>query len=263
MHTGRQVHMRLAPREHGDILFRRTDLDGLEFEIDPRAMICRNSMVLLKGDQRIHTLEHLLATLYVYGIDSVLVELDAEEIPILDGSALALAQALEEAGTRPLPGKIEALKIQEKLVVEAGEARISVGPWDSFEIDYTIVFDHPLIGAQRLGLEIDPDAFKGEIAPARTFGFLKDVPELYARDLAQGGSFDNAVILDEKSVINGPLRFPDEFVRHKILDILGDFSLLGHPLFARVEAYKAGHSLHLKTVRYILEHPDVWILEEL
>lgn len=261
MHTGCQVRMRLVPWERGDILFRRIDLDGLDFEIDARGMVCRNSTVLLKGEHRIHTLEHLLAALYVYGIDSVLVELDGEEIPILDGSAMDLVRALDETGTRPLPGQTKILRLREKLRVEEGEAWVSAAPCNSFEIAYTIAFDHPLIGTQQLCLEIDPVTFREEIAPSRTFGFLKDVPGLYARELALGGSFANALVLDEKEVINGPLRFPDEFVRHKILDIIGDFSLLRHPVFARLEAHKAGHSLHLKAVRHILENPGLWVLE--
>jgi UDP-3-O-[3-hydroxymyristoyl] N-acetylglucosamine deacetylase len=108
---------------------------------------------------------------------------------------------------------------------------------------------------------IDPDHFRDEIAPARTFGFLKDVPQLYSQDLAQGGSFSNALVLDENRVINGPLRFPDEFVRHKILDIVGDFALLGHPLLGNLSAHKAGHKLHLKAVRHILENPEVWTFD--
>ena len=114
---------------------------------------------------------------------------------------------------------------------------------------------------QALSVEIDPSSFRKNIAPSRTFGFLKDVPELYARNLALGGSISNALILDDNSVINGPLRFPDEFVRHKILDLIGDFSILSYPLEAHVEAHKAGHGLHLKGVRHILDNPDFWSLE--
>ncbi len=165
------------------------------------------------------------------------------------------------AGKRALSKTKKSLKIQERLVVEEGDAWISISPHGSFEASYTIDFAHPLVGVQTLSVEVDPPSFRKNIAPSRTFGFLKDVPELYARDLALGGSISNALILDDDSLINGPLRFPDEFVRHKILDLIGDFSFLGYPLEARVEAYKAGHKLHLKGVRHILDNPDSWSLE--
>lgn len=253
--------MRLVPREQGDILFRRADLDGLEFGVDPQEISCRNSSILLRGKHRICTLEHLLAALYAYKIDSVLVELDGEEIPILDGSALPWVQALDKVGKRPLPGRIKTIRVLESLVVKEKDAWISVSPHESLEVTCTIDFDHPLIGIQKLCLDIDPPSFRREVAPARTFGFLKDVPELHARNLALGGSTSNALVLDDSNLINGPLRFPDEFVRHKILDLIGDFSLLGYPIQAKLEAYKAGHSLHLKAVRHILDHPELWLLE--
>lgn len=261
IHTGKPVHLSLLPRDQGDILFRRTDLDGLEFVVDPQEIACRNSSILLKGEHQIYTLEHLLAAFYAYEIDSVLVELDGEEIPILDGSALLWVQALDRAGKRPLSGAIKTIRVLESLLVEEKEAWVSVSPHESFEVTYTIDFDHPLIGIQKLSLEVEPPGFRREVAPARTFGFLRDVPELHARHLAMGGSTSNALVLDDSSLINGPLRFPDEFVRHKILDLIGDFSLLGFPIQAKLEAFKAGHSLHLKAVRHILDHPELWLLE--
>jgi UDP-3-O-[3-hydroxymyristoyl] N-acetylglucosamine deacetylase len=128
-------------------------------------------------------------------------------------------------------------------------------------LDYTIVYDHPGIGRQRRGLDLTPESFASEVAPARTFGFLKDVEFYHRQGLALGASVENTVVLDDAAVVNPPLRFPDEFVRHKLLDLIGDLSLLGRPVAAKVTAYKAGHRLHLETVRYLLSHPEFWIEE--
>lgn len=249
----------MIPHEGGEILFRRSDLDNLEFEIDVHSIIARNSTVLVQNDHRITTIEHLLAALLALEIDSLVIELDGEEVPIMDGSARVYTDAILDCGTRSLPQKMKILQIGKSFRLHDQDAHITVAPHSGFKISYSIEFDHPAIQTQELSLNIDKDSFSQEIAPARTFGFLKDVPDLRARQLALGGSLENALVLDDTRVINGPLRFPDEFVRHKILDLIGDLSVLGKYVCGHFKAHKAGHKLHLRAVRFLLENPDFWI----
>lgn len=211
-------------------------------------------LVTEKGN--ILTLEHLLAVLWVYGIDSLEVDLDGEEIPIMDGSALPFVRSIKEAGIQELQAEKHILRVVRPFRLQDGEASISAVPDAELRITCHIHFDHPMIRKQGISLRISPEAFEREIAPARTFGFLKDVPGLRAKGLALGGSLDNAVVLDEKDVISGPLRFPDEFVRHKVLDLLGDLALLQKALLGHIIANRAGHPLHHRAVRFILDHPE-------
>ncbi len=256
IHTGKNVELRLKPSSSGKIIFRRTDLGGLEVNLDPRSVKAKNSTYMEAKGCKIQTFEHLLAVLYVFGIDSLVIEMDNDEVPIMDGSAAPFAEAVLEAGIRNLPGRKEFIRILKPYSFEEGDASLSFYPDSDFKITYCIEYDHPLIQKQELSLDVNLESFVSEIAPSRTFGFLKDVPALRAQDLALGGSLDNAVVLDEKGMLSGTLRFPDEFVRHKILDLIGDLSLLGSPLIGRFEARKAGHELHLKAVRFLLDNPE-------
>lgn len=256
IHTGKNVELRLKPSSSGKIIFRRTDLGGLEVNLDPRSVKAKNSTYMEAKGCKIQTFEHLLAVLYVFGIDSLVIEMDNDEVPIMDGSAAPFAEAVLEAGIRNLPGRKEFIRILKPYSFEEGDASLSFYPDSDFKITYCIEYDHPLIQKQELSLDVNLESFVSEIAPSRTFGFLKDVPALRAQDLALGGSLDNAVVLDEKGMLSGTLRFPDEFVRHKILDLIGDLSLLGSPLIGRFEARKAGHELHLKAVRFLLDSPE-------
>lgn len=260
IHSGSRVSLRILPSTSGRIVFRRTDLDGLEFRIEPDKMAARNSSNLIRDEHRILTIEHLMAALYAFDIDSIDIELDGEEIPIMDGSARPFVEVLAGAGLKELDYPQETIRIRESFSLEEGGASIRVTPADSFEISYRIEFDHPAVGVQERSAEINREDFASEIAPARTFGFLKDVPELRARQLALGGSLDNALVLDEKELINGPLRFSDEFVRHKILDLVGDLSILERPVRGRFAADRAGHGLHLRTVCYLLDNPQLWTI---
>lgn len=263
IHSGKNVTLRMRPYSEGKIVFRRTDLDNLELTLDWRKIEARNNTSLVSEECRIQTLEHFLAVLYILGIDSLLVDMDGEEIPIMDGSATPLFAALLEAGLKALPQKKKSIKILKSFSLEEEAASVSFLPDSEFRISYGIEFDHPLIKRQQASYAIDSDTFQNEIVPARTFGFLKDVPALRAQGLALGGSLENALVLDEKGIINGPLRFPDEFVRHKILDFIGDLSLTGHPLLGHFKAFKAGHSLHLRAVHALLNNPDFWVFEEI
>jgi UDP-3-O-[3-hydroxymyristoyl] N-acetylglucosamine deacetylase len=258
IHSGKAVNLRILPSADGEVLFRRVDLEGLEFRIDPALMTARNSSNLIQGEHSILTIEHLMAALAAFSIHSVVVELDGEEIPVMDGSALPFVQALEHAGIKRLDRPRQVIRIQKPFKIEEGRAELHVEPADEWLLSYRIEYDHPQIGVQEFSLSLEPQSFASQIAPARTFGFLKDVPDLRARKLALGGSFENALVLDETSLLNGPLRFPDEFVRHKVLDLIGDLALLGRPLRGRFAAVRAGHQLHLRLTRFLLENPSYW-----
>ena len=264
VHSGKPVRLVLRPSNKGKIVFRRRDLGGLEMAVDPGRVEALNSTAIAGRRFKVRTVEHLLASLFAAGIASVVVELDADEIPILDGSALPFVRALETGGTRSLPGNVPILRIRKPFAVEECGASVIVEPaakGEGFRLAYTIEYPHPLIGRQTRGLSLTPETFAGEIAPARTFGFIKDVEALHGRGLARGSSFENTVVLDSERVMNGPLRFPDECVRHKLLDLVGDLALLGRPLAGRFTAHKAGHRLHLQVVRFLLGHPDFWTEE--
>lgn len=262
IHSGKKVTLILRPSSRGKILFRRLDLGGLEIEVDPQKVEVKNCISLVSGPCVIQTIEHLLAVLHIFGVDSLEIELDGPEIPALDGSAAPLARAILNASLKPLPEKKKAVKILKAHTLREHQASLSFSPDPDFRITYVIDFSHPLIRRQELSLALTQKAFLDEIAPARTFGFLKDVPELRRRGLALGGTLENAVVLDDEKVISGPLRYPDEFVRHKILDLIGDLALFGHPLLGHFQADRAGHGLHLKAVHFFLQNPDFWAFEE-
>ena len=258
IHSGKKVDLVLKPSTSGRIIFRRTDFDNLELALDPKRIETKSSTYLVSEDCKIQTLEHLLAVLYMFGIDSLIIEINGEEIPIMDGSASPFAQAILDAGVMSLPERKKSIKIIKPFSLEEKDAAFSVSPDSDFKISYSIEYDHPAVQRQELSLSLNLDNFIKEIAPARTFGFLKDVPALRAQGLAAGGSLDNAVVLDEKKVISGPLRYPDEFVRHKILDLIGDLSLMDSPLIGHFKAQRAGHSLHLKAIHFLLDNPEFW-----
>jgi UDP-3-O-[3-hydroxymyristoyl] N-acetylglucosamine deacetylase len=264
VHSGRPVRLGLLPSPAGEIVFRRTDLGGAELDLRPDRVESRNSTTLVGERFKVQTVEHLLAALYAFGVGSLVIALDADEVPIMDGSALPFVQALEKAGFSQLPDRRPVLKVKKSMQREDGDAWVRLDPasdGDRLTLEYTIVYDHPGIGTQRRSVSLTPSAFAEGIAPARTFGFLRDVELYHKQGLALGASYDNTVVLDETAVVNPPLRFPDEFVRHKLLDLTGDLALLGRPLAARATAYKAGHRLHLETVRFLLAHPENWTEE--
>jgi UDP-3-O-[3-hydroxymyristoyl] N-acetylglucosamine deacetylase len=262
VHSGKNVNLALKPSDSGEIVFRRSDLDNLEVSIDPRQIEAKNSTSFVSEDCRIQTIEHLMATLFMFGIDSLIVELDNTEIPMMDGSALPFVEAVLQAGIKLLPLNKKAIQILKPFVLQEEDASISFFPDSDFKMTYLIDFTHPAIKKQELSLALNLEIFSREIAPARTFGFLKDVERLRSQGLALGGSLENALVLDDEKVINGPLRFPDEFVRHKILDLIGDLSLLGSPLLGHFKAEKAGHSLHLRAVQFLLDSPEFWAYEK-
>lgn len=258
IHTGKPVEMKLKPSDSGQIVFRRKDVEGFEFPLGLDNIESKNCTMLKTKKGKIYTLEHLLAVLWVYGIDSLIVELSGEEVPIMDGSAAPFAQAVRKVGTRDLSQKRSTITINKSFIIKEGEASISVLPDSELRVTYHIYFDHPNIKRQGLSIQVTEENFEREIASARTFGFIEDVPGLRAKGLALGGSLKNAVVLDKKRVISGPLRFPDEFVRHKILDLIGDLALMRAQVIGHFIAKKAGHSLHLKMVKFLFDHPEFW-----
>jgi len=261
VHSGSEVDLSLKPSSSGRISFCLEHRDHMTVHPDPQRVETMYSSILEEGGYKVHTVEHLMATLFALGVDSVDVVLNGDEIPILDGSALPFAEAIQACGIRPLNTEKKSMEILKSFTVQENDISISFEPDDLFRISYTIDYDHPAIGIQSLELVVNKDSFVTEIAPARTFGFFKDVAALWEQGLSLGGSLENALVLDEDKVINGPLRYEDEFVRHKILDFIGDLSLLGYPLKGSFRAHKAGHYAHLKAVQFLLDNPANYCIQ--
>ena len=262
LHSGRKVRLNLepAPADTG-IVFRRSDRDDFEIPATARHLSHINhATCLARDDVRIETVEHLLAAFHALGVDNVVVELDGAEVPIMDGSAAPFIYLIHEAGIKKLLAARPALKLTKPVSVGDRGRSVTAYPSGSLKLSYTIKFNHPLLRHQEYSAEIDETSFVEDIAPARTFGFLKDVELMRQAGLALGGSLDNAIVLGETGVLNNPLRFADEFVRHKVLDLLGDLVLLGRPLIAHVVAMRAGHELHTQLVKKILDSPESWKL---
>lgn len=260
LHTAVRSRIRLAPAPADTgIVFRRTDLDHFKIEAHVRN-VARVSYAtsLMKQGVLLSTTEHLLAALYSSGIDNVFVDIDAIEIPILDGSAEPFMEMLEAAGVRKLRRKRRYLKVLRPLEFEDAGRRIGIYPADDFEISCYVDFPHPLIGRQKVKMAVSAGDFRQELAKARTFCFQRDIEPLRSMGLIRGGSLENAIVLTDQGVMNGPLRFGDEFGRHKALDLIGDLALIGLPLLARVEAHKAGHALHTQLVTRLLADKSLW-----
>ena len=262
LHSGRKVTLRIkpAPADHG-IRFRRLDLNGLEVPAEAdRISSLSYATALTQDAASVGTVEHLLAAFVGLGVDNATVELNAAEVPIMDGSAASFVYLVHEAGVRTLSSARRFLKVARPIVLSKGDKRIAVYPSDHFKVTYSISFDHPLLRHQSRTQQITEDSFAEEIAPARTFGFLKEVEQMRQKGLALGGSLDNAIVLGETGVLNNTLRFEDEFVRHKILDVIGDLALVGHPIIGHVVAHRAGHALHAGFAQKILQESDAWHL---
>jgi UDP-3-O-[3-hydroxymyristoyl] N-acetylglucosamine deacetylase len=260
LHTAVRGSVRLepAPADTG-IVFRRVDLDNFQIEAHVRN-VARVSYAtsLMKQGVLLSTTEHLLAALYSCGIDNVYINIDSIEIPILDGSAEPFMRMLERAGIRKLRRKRRYLKVLKPLEVIEEDRRIGIYPADEFSVRCYVDFPHPLVGKQETELSVSPESFGQLLARARTFCFERQIEPLRSMGLIRGGSLENAIVLTDDGVMNGPLRFDDEFGRHKALDLIGDLALVGLPLLARVEAYKAGHALHTQLVTRLLADKSLW-----
>lgn len=261
LHTAVPVHLRLlpAPPDSGYI-FRRTDLGGFELPATVESVAhCGYATTLMRTGVMLSTVEHLLAALRGLGIDNAFIEVDNLEIPIMDGSAENFAEIIEQAGIVEQPLARRALLVREKVSYEQGNRRISIEPADTYQIDCLIDFAHPLIGVQSLSVELSDGAFSREIAAARTFGFTDEIETLRRANLIRGGSLDNAIVLTQEGMLNQTgLRFRDEFVRHKILDIIGDLALLGMPILGKVVAERSGHIMHAGLMSKLLRVRSAW-----
>ena len=261
LHTGEAATMRVLPAPAGKgIVFRRVDLENFELRADVGSVErVAYATTLMNRGVWISTVEHLLSALYGMGIDNAFVELDNFEVPILDGSGLRYAEAIERVGIVALEAERRVMRITKSFALEENGKTLAIHPSESFSIKYEIGFPHPLIGDQKLEVEITPANYASLIAPARTFGFYEEVEQLQASGLVRGGSLENAIVLTEKGMLNETsLRFPDEFVRHKILDLLGDFALIGQSVQGRIVANRAGHALHTRFVAELLASKDHW-----
>lgn len=264
LHSGHKVTLTLkpAPADTG-LVFRRTDLGGFEIPAHVSHVAgISYATVLARGNAKVETVEHLLSALVSQGIDNAYIELNQSEVPIMDGSAAPFVYLIrEDAGIKKLGVARRYLRVTRPMSLSHGDKQISLYPADELKVSYTINFDHPLLRHQTRSISLTEESFIEEIAPARTFGFLKDVEALRQKGLALGGSLDNAIVLGETGVLN-TLRFEDEFVRHKILDVIGDLALVGHPIIGHIVAHRGGHGLHTAFAAQILEQRDAWELVE-
>ena len=264
LHSGNKVTLSLkpAPADTG-IRFRRFDLGGLEVPATVRHVGGINHATGLSCDAvRVDTVEHLLAAFVSLGVDNAIVELNSPEVPIMDGSAAPFIYLIQEAGLKQLPATRRYMKIIRPISLSRGDKRIAVYPSDHFKITYSIAFDHPLLRHQSRTIRLTEEAFVDEIAPARTFGFLEDVEMMRQQGLALGGSLENAIVIGDTGVLNNALRFEDEFVRHKILDVIGDMALVGHPIIGHLVAHRGGHALHTEFAARVLDEVEAWTLVE-
>jgi UDP-3-O-[3-hydroxymyristoyl] N-acetylglucosamine deacetylase len=260
LHSGNKVTLSLkpAPADFG-IRFRRTDLGGIEIPATVQHVAGINYATGLSRDAgTVETVEHLLSALVGLGVDNVVVELSQPEVPIMDGSAAPFVYLINEAGVKRLTPPRRYLKVVRPISLSRGDKRIGIYPSEHFKVTYSIAFDHPLLRHQSRTMRINEESFVEEIAPARTFGFLKEVEMLRQQGLALGGSLENAIVIGDTGVLNNALRFDDEFVRHKILDVIGDLALVGHPLLGHVVAHRGGHALHTAFAAQVLEECDAW-----
>ena len=256
------MSLKPAPANFG-IRFRRSDVNGFEVPATVGHIGGINYATGLSRDAvRIDTVEHLLAALVSLGIDNAIVELNSPEVPIMDGSAAPFIYLIQEAGVKTLSAPRRYIKVLRPISLSRGNKRIALYPSDHFKVTYSIAYDHPLLREQSRTLRLSESVFIDEIAPARTFTFLKEVEQLRQQGLALGGSLENAVVIGETGILNNALRFTDEFVRHKILDAIGDLALLGHPVVGHLVAHRGGHSLHTAFAAKVMADTDAWTLVE-
>ena len=265
LHTGVEVNLTLKPApENTGYIFVRTDLDNFEIPASVEYIShCSYATTLLRKGVLLSTCEHLLSALRGAGVDNCFIELDNIEIPIMDGSSENFIELIENAGIKKQNAERHFLKVLKRVEFEQGDRKMSVEPSDKFEIECLIDFPHPFINRQMFHFELKNGSFGREIASARTFGFTTEIEMLRKANLALGGSLDNAIVLTPEGMLNeSPLRFKDEFVRHKILDIIGDFALLGMPILGKITAEKSGHSVHASMMSKLLKTESAWKIVE-
>jgi len=264
LHSGNKVAIVLNPApEDTGIVFRRIDLNPVR-DIPARADWVDEtdlSTSLGSGDARVTTVEHLLSALCGLGVDNAFIDIDSAEVPIMDGSAGPFVYLLQAAGIRTQSAAKRFIRVTNEIAVNEGDKTATLRPYDGFRVTFAIDFDHPVFRAQsgRATLDISSEAFVREISRARTFGFVHEFEYMRSRGLAKGGSVDNAIVIDDYRILNdGGLRYDDEFVKHKMLDAMGDLYLAGHQLLADYEGIKSGHALNNRLVRELFANPQSW-----
>jgi len=269
LHSGRTVNLTIKPAPvNNGIRFFRSDLTGgkhIKAHMD-KVIDTRLATTIGDNEIKVSTTEHLMAALRGFGVDNANIELDAAEVPIMDGSAGPFIHLLKKSGLKKQNGLRKVLRITKKITYTDGDKTISVVPYDGFKVTGEIVFDDTLIKSQKYSLNVNSDRFVKEISRARTFGYVEQVEELWANGLALGGTLDNVIAIhwNRKSILNEDgLRFDDEFIRHKVLDLIGDLALLGCQILGHVTARKTGHTQHLAFMKAIADFPDCWELIEL
>ncbi len=265
LHKGVPVRLRLEPLEaNSGIVFYRSDVDVSIPLLPGNVVDTKMATVIGKDGHVISTIEHMLSAVYAYGIDNLRVIVDADEIPVMDGSSASFCMLLDEAGIMELEIPKKVMRIKKEVVVQEGEKYVKLSPSPDLKYDFTIKFPHPIINKQEYVLEFTKESYKSEISRARTFGFLHEVQYLRSKGLALGGSLENAIVLDDKKVLNPEgLRFPDEFIRHKILDAIGDMSLIGMNFIGNYEAMAGSHDLNHKLTVELLKDPQNYEVIEL
>ena len=256
LHKGKNIKLHLIPAEKGGIIFKRVDMEEGKNEI---VLDIENTFDLTRGTNLknefgacVYTIEHFLSALYIFGITDLIVELDENELPIGDGSARIFIEEIEKAGIKELQEDAEEIVITEPIYLSKGDKHIVALPYNGYKLTYTIKFDHTFLKTQMLELDVDLDSYKKNIGNARTFGFDYEIEYLKKNNLALGGTLDNAIVIQKDGVMNpSGLRYEDEFVRHKMLDIIGDLKVLNKPIKAHIIAVKAGHALDIEFAQLI------------
>lgn len=251
LHKGKNIKLHLIPAEKGGIVFKRVDMEEGKNEI---LLDIENTFDLTRGtnikngyDAKVHTIEHFLSALYIFGITDLIVELDENELPIGDGSARVFIEEIEKAGVKELSADVEEIIVKEPVYLTKGDKHIVALPYDGYKLTYTIKFDHTFLKTQMLELDVNLENYKNNIGNARTFGFDYEIEYLKKNNLALGGTLENAIVITKDGVLNpSGLRYEDEFVRHKMLDIIGDLKILNKPIKAHIIAVKAGHALDIE-----------------
>jgi UDP-3-O-[3-hydroxymyristoyl] N-acetylglucosamine deacetylase len=261
LHTGQKVRMSLRPAQPDTgVVFRRLDLPSAA-EVPARADLVGETRLcscLVSGETKIYTIEHLMSALAGLGVDNVYVDLDGPEVPIMDGSAAPFVLLIQQAGIEEQGAPKRFLRVKKRIEAKDGDKWAVLEPYEGFKLSFSIVYDHPVIEKSNTSLTVDfaTTSYLKEVARARTYGFMHDVEDLRDSGLALGGGLENAVVLDEHRVLNAEgLRYGDEFIRHKILDAIGDLYLLGRPFLAAFSAYKSGHALNNRLLRQVAADP--------
>lgn len=254
LHKGENIDMKLVPQTSGGIIFKRVDLEEgknvINVAVENTFDLTRGTNLKNEHGAAIYTIEHFLSALYILNITDLLIEIEGNELPIADGSAIEFVKAIEETGVVDLEAEVEPIIVKEPLYITVGDKHVVVLPYEGYKITYSIRFEHTFLKSQMAEYEIDLETYKREIAPARTFGFDYEIEYLKKNGLALGGTLDNAIVVTKDGVLNPQgLRFEDEFVKHKMLDIIGDLKVINRPIQGHIIAIKAGHAINAEIAK--------------